>query len=387
MQPCPITAYALCNALGEDVRAVTEALEHGRSGLRDDVFVAQVPTFLGHCDALEPLPASLSAYDTRQTRLAARALAPMIDAVAGACKRWGSTRVAIVVGTSTGGIAATERAWAWMHEHGSLPAEFDLHRHHAMQATVEVVRAMTGARGPGHAISTACSSSAKAFASAQRWIEADLADAVVVGGVDSLCELTVRGFAALELTSTRPCRPFAADRDGISIGEGGAFALLERRGDAATQLLAVGESCDAYHMSAPHPEGAGAIAAMRQALALAGLEPARIGFVNAHATGTRLNDAAEARAIATVLGSSVPVVATKGYTGHLLGAAGATELLLAVIALERGFLPASLGATPRDPSLPIHVVESRMAIEADHALSTSFAFGGSNAAVIVGVVA
>jgi 3-oxoacyl-[acyl-carrier-protein] synthase I len=386
VQACPITAYALCNALG-DTPAVIDALAHERSGLAQDRFaVAGVPTFVGACEELEALPPSLHDHDTRQARITARALAPIVDAVGGACKRWGASRVAIAIGSSTGGIAATEHAWA-RRKDGALPSDFDLQRHHALAATVEVARAMTGVRGPGLAISTACSSSAKAFATAQRMIEADVVDAVLVGGVDSLCELTVRGFASLELTSTRPCRPFAADRDGISIGEGGAFALLERHGDAAVRLLAVGESCDAYHMSAPHPEGAGAIAAIRHALALAQLEPARIGFVNAHATGTRLNDAAEARAIAAVLGGAVPVVATKGYTGHLLGAAGATEVLLCAIALEQGFLPASLGATPIDPSLPIRIVGSRIAIEADYALSTSFAFGGSNAAVIVGVAA
>ena len=163
--------------------------------------------------------------------------------------------------------------------------------------------------------------------------------------------------------------------------------MVERRGDAAVRLVAVGESCDAYHMSAPHPEGEGAIAAIRQAIARANLEPARIGFVNAHATGTKLNDAAEARALATVLGKHVPVVATKGYTGHLLGAAGATEVLLCAIALEHGFLPASLGATPLDPTLGIRVVAERTPTDADYALSTSFAFGGSNAAVIIGVAA
>lgn len=377
----------MCNALGGDVHAVIAALEQSRSGLQGDAFAAGVPTFVGVCDGLEPLPASLSTCDTRQTRVTVRALAPILDAALAATKRWGSSRVALVIGSSTGGIAATEHAWSRRTTDGALPPDFELQRQHALGATLEVARAMTGIRGPALAISTACSSSAKAFASAQRLIEADVVDAVLVGGVDSLCQLTVRGFAALELTSTRACRPFAADRDGISIGEGGAFALLERRGDAAVRLVAVGESCDAYHMSAPHPEGEGAIAAMRQALALAGLDAARIGFVNAHATGTKLNDAAEARAIAAVLGTAVPVVATKGYTGHLLGAAGATEVLLCAIALEHGFLPASLGAAPVDPSLRIRVVDTRTPIEADYALSSSFAFGGSNAAVIVGVAA
>jgi len=233
-------------------------------------------------------------------------------------------------------------------------------------------------------VSTACSSSAKAFASAQRMIHADLVDAVIVGGVDSLCDTTLRGFAGLELTSTRACRPFASDRDGISIGEGAAFALVERRGTAVANLVAVGESCDAYHPSAPHPEGEGARVAIEAALRSAGISAAQVGVVNAHATGTKLNDASEAKALSAVFGSAPWVVATKGYTGHMLGAAGATEVLFCIVALERGWIPASLGADPLEPGLGIRVATERTAIETDYALSTSFAFGGSNAAVLVG---
>jgi 3-oxoacyl-[acyl-carrier-protein] synthase-1 len=289
-----------------------------------------------------------------------------------------------VIGTSTGGIGATEGAWKRWRESGAWPTDFDLARQHAMQATVEVVRVATGARGPGYVVSTACSSSAKAFASAQRLIHADIVDAVVVGGVDSLCETTLRGFHGLELTSARACRPFASDRDGISIGEGAAFALVERRGDALAQLVAVGESCDAYHPSAPHPEGEGARAAIEAALRKGGVDASRVGLVNAHATGTKLNDASEAKALAAVFGSAPWVSATKGYTGHMLGAAGATEVLFCVAALERGWIPASLGADPLEPGLGIRIATSRVMLETDYALSTSFAFGGSNAAVLVG---
>lgn len=385
MTAYPITAYALCNALGDDAHAVIASLERGATGLGRRGFACDVDTVWGAIVDPPALPSSLQAYDTRQARIVAAALAPIVVPVQRACTRWGSARVAVVLGSSTGGIGATERAWAESRTTGTWPTWFDLQRHHAMQASLEVVRACVPIRGPGWVVSTACSSSAKAFASAQRLLDADLADAVLVGGVDSLCELTIRGFAALEVTARGPCRPFAADRDGISLGEGGAFALLERHGDASTRLLAVGESCDAYHMSSPEPEGAGAIAAIASALAAAGLAPAQIDFVNAHATGTKVGDAAEAKAIASVLGHTTPVVATKGFTGHLLGAAGATEILLCVAALERGWLPASLGATPLDPSLAIDVTTERRAIDAATALSTSFAFGGSNAAVIVGV--
>jgi 3-oxoacyl-[acyl-carrier-protein] synthase-1 len=375
----PITAIALCNALGPDVAAVSAAIARGTSGLAP---LGDAPGMHGRCAELESLPASLRDHETRQTRIAAQTVVAILDAIERASRRWGASRVAIVIGTSTGGIAATEAAWT---PGAPLPAPFDLYRHHAMSATIDVVRALSGARGPGHAISTACSSSAKAFASAARLIEADLADAVIVGGVDSLCEMTVRGFASLELVAPLGCRPLAADRDGLSLGEGGALALVERRGDAATRLVAVGESCDAYHMSAPHPEGDGAAAAMRDALQRARVTADRIGFINAHATGTRLNDAAEAKAIARVLGPHTPVVATKGYTGHLLGAAGATEVILTAIALAEGRVPASLGCAPVDPTLGVEVVTHARAMDCELAMSTSFAFGGSNAAVIVGI--
>lgn len=378
----PITACSLANGLGDDARAVMAALARGETGLADDV-PGFAPRWVGACRSLEPLPSSWSAYDNRQARVTALALTPMLPAVTRACTRWGAARVALVIGTSTGGIAATEGRWPALVSGGG--EGYDLQKQHALQASVDLVRGLTGARGPGFAISTACSSSAKAFGSAQRLLDADLADAVLVGGVDSLCELTLRGFAALELVSSTPCRPFAAARDGISLGEGGAFALLERRGDAAVKLCGVGESCDAHHMSSPQPDGLGAIAAMRAALRAAALEPEQIGFVNAHATGTTVGDAAEALAIAAVFGRGTPVVATKGLTGHLLGAAGATEVVLSALALEQGQLPASRGASPIDPTLRIDIVEQARGIECDWALSNSFAFGGSNAAVIVGL--
>lgn len=378
----PITAMTLHNAVAPDLRGVLECLRAGQSGLQPLTDIADVPGRHGRCGDLEALPASLAAYDTRQARLAARTVVPMLGDLERATRKWGASRVAIVIGTSTGGIATTERAWV----RGQSPAAgFDLARHHSVGATIDVVRGITGVRGPSYVVSTACSSSAKAFASARRLLAADVVDAVLVGGVDTLCELTLRGFAALELISAVGCRPFAAGRDGLSLGEGGAFALVERRGDAAVVLGAVGESCDAHHMSAPHPEGAGAAAAIASALADAGLVASQIGFVNAHATGTALNDAAEARAVLRVLGSKVPVVATKSFTGHLLGAAGATEVVLTACALAEGWLPGSGASVPVDGSLGIDVVCATRTLECDWAISTSFAFGGSNAAVLVGV--
>lgn len=378
----PITAMAMHNAVASDLGGVLEALRDGRSGLAPLARLEGVVGLHGRCGSLDALPPALAPYDTRQARLAAQSLAPMLGDVERATRKWGASRVGIVLGTSTGGVLATEQAWV----RGGAPAPgFDLERHHSVGATAEVVRAMTGARGPSYIVSTACSSSAKAFASARRLLAADVVDAVLVGGVDTLCELTLRGFAALELVSAGGCRPFARGRDGLSLGEGGAFALVERRGDAAVVLGPVGESCDAHHMSAPHPEGDGAARAILAALASAGLAAAQIGFVNAHATGTALNDAAEARALVRIFGASLPVVATKSFTGHLLGAAGATEVVLTACALAEGWVPGSAASVPIDDALGIDVVCSTRALECDWAISTSFAFGGSNAAVVVGL--
>src|SRR5216684_962096 len=350
----PVTAYALCNALGATTAEVIESLRAGRSGLRpcelDVPFAAKTGAVPG---PLEAPPSSLAPWDTRLLRIALRSLdelAPRIDA---ARSRWGRDRIAVILGTSTAGIEETERAWGARKRTGSLPPAYDWDRQHA----------------------------------SHRLLEAGACDAVLVGGVDSLCQTTLRGFHSLELLSEGPCRPFAADRKGISIGEGCALALLERTGEAAAALLGEGETSDAHHMTAPHPEGAGARAAMEQALARAGLVAEQVDHIDAHGTGTILNDAAEGRAIRELWGDRVPVVSTKGYTGHLLGAAGATEALFSVFAIEQGWIPASLGAEPVDARLGIWVATSLLQRRCRVVLSNSFAFGGSNVSLAFGAAA
>ena len=235
-------------------------------------------------------------------------------------------------------------------------------------------------------ISNACASSGKAFASAERWLQAGVVDAVLVGGADSLCQITLRGFRALGLLSERPAQPFSRERCGINIGEGAAFALVERQGEGP-HLLGVGESADAHHMTTPDPEGRGAQRAMEAALFDAGLSGADIDYVNAHGTGTPFNDAMEARAIRAALGpdSDPIVVSTKGYVGHMLGAAGATEAVFVLEALRGGWTPASVGAEPLDPEINLNVPSVACDIDLRVALSNSFAFGGSNVSVAFGV--
>ncbi len=382
-----MTAYALGNALGATTPEVVASLEAGRSGLKPAAdrfglpFETACGTFAGE---LPVLTGSLAPWDGRLGRMAVSILDELAAPIARALSRWGRDRVAVILGTSTGGIAATESAFDAFRRDGTLPAGFDLDRHHAFDSLVAVVRARTGIAGPGWIVSTACSSSGKVFGSAVRLVAAGLADAVLVGGVDTLCETTLRGFGSLEALARGPCRPFARDRDGTSIGEGGAFLLLEREGDGPARLLGVGESTDAHHMSHPHPEGRGARAAMEEALRCAGLPAAAVDHVNAHGTGTPANDGIEAAAVAAVVGTAVPVASTKGYTGHLLGAAAATEAIFSIVAIERGFVPASLGASPLDPAVTVDVVRERRAMPIRTVLSNSFAFGGNNVSLLFG---
>ena len=244
----------------------------------------------------------------------------------------------------------------------------------------DFVRRALGLEGPAMTISTACSSSAKVFASAWRYLEAGVADAAVVGGVDSLCLTTLHGFAALELVSDEPCRPFDAARKGMSIGEAAGFALLEKQGPIT--LAGYGESSDAHHMSTPHPEGEGALAAMRQALARAGLEPPAIDYVNAHGTATPANDRAEDRALARLFGNRVAVSSTKGWTGHTLGAAGIVESIVCFLALEHGFIPATLNTGTVETGLQSAVVLENRSARVRRALTNSFGFGGSNCSLV-----
>jgi 3-oxoacyl-[acyl-carrier-protein] synthase-1 len=393
-QGFPITAYSACNGLGQTTAEVLEGLFSGRRGLSLAEPSLGVATWVGAVPGeLPALDRKLAGFESRQARIAQLVTLPMLPAVERAKQRWGASRVGLILGTSTAGIAESERAWVHHRDTGSLPADFTLERQHALYATVEIVRTLTGVRGPGYVVSTACSSSGKVFASAKRLLRAGIVDAVLVGGIDSLCKLTVRGFASLEVLSPDPCRPFSSERRGINIGEGGALLLLERPGTEGigVELLGVGESSDAHHMTAPHPEGLGARMAMERALTRAGVAIEEIDQINVHGTGTSMNDETESRAIRDLyrlrsggVPDTLSVVATKGYTGHMLGAAGATEAVFVAATIERGELPGSVGADPIDTSLqvPVELVRRRRATR--RVLSNSLAFGGSNVSVLLG---
>lgn len=381
----PITAYSAINALGASTGEVMAGLRRGVAALTPAPEGTPVETVCGAVPRpLPALPEALAEFDSWNNRMAQHALAEIAPAVAAARERWGAARLGIAVGSSTAAMDETEDAFRRRAAEGELPAEFDVLRHASPEGLLRVVHGLTGIEGPGVVVSTACSSSGKAFGCARRWLDAGVVDAVLVGGCDTLCQTTLRGFAALGLVSDEPARPFAADRHGINIGEGAGFFLVERQGEGP-RLLGLGESSDAHHMSAPDPEGRGARLAMERALQDASVSARDVDYVNAHGTGTRLNDAMEARAIHETLAGAEPVVvSTKGYIGHTLGAAGANEAAFVLEALTGGWTPASVGCDPQDPELPIDVAGEVREGPVRLAISNSFAFGGSNVSVVFG---
>jgi len=361
-------------------------LRRGASGLKPNDFDrAELRAWIGRVAGLEdePVTGPLAEFDCRNNRLAQLGLRQdgFIEAVARARSRYGAQRVAVLLGTSTSGILQTELAYRARDARGELPG---LRYRHAqnLYSVTDFVRRSLGLEGPAATISTACSSSAKVFAGAWRYLETGVADAAVVGGVDSLCLTTLHGFASLQLVSDEPCRPFDAARKGMSIGEAAGYALVERGAPHDLALLGYGESSDAYHMSTPQPEGEGALAAMRQALERAGLEPAAVDYVNAHGTATPANDRAEDRALVRLFGTTVPVSSTKGWTGHTLGAAGIIEAIVCCLALQHDLIPATLNTSAIEPGLESMIVLQNRSARVRRALSNSFGFGGSNCSLV-----
>jgi 3-oxoacyl-[acyl-carrier-protein] synthase-1 len=399
VHPLLLSSYTAVSCLGRGLAATSGALRAGRSGLAPCGFeTVSLDTWIGEVAGVDEveLPPSLAEFDCRNNRLAQLGLETdrFAERVRAAVARHGKARVGVFLGTSTAGILETELAYRRRDPAtGALPDDFHYRTTHNSFSLAEFVRSYFGLEGMAMAISTACSSSAKVFAAAARQIELGTLDAAIVGGVDSLCLTTLYGFASLQLTSPEPCRPYDVARQGISIGEGAAFALLERADSpapGAVLLLGTGESSDAYHMSSPHPEGLGARLAMEAALRSAGLKAEDIGYINLHGTATPANDAAEGKAVAALFGAQankrVPCSSTKGATGHALGAAGAIEAVICALALSDGFLPGSPGTLSRDPALPLdYLLESRES-RVRAALSNSFGFGGSNCCLILGVV-
>lgn len=391
MTPLAITHFTMTSCLGRGLNATSAALQAGRSGLKQcDFETVDIDTWIGEVDGVDQvrLREDLLRHDCRNNRLAQLGLQQdgFEHAVWDAIERHGADRVGVFMGTSTAGILQTELAYRDRDPiTGALPRSFHYAETHNAYSVADFLCRYFDLRGPSVALSAACASSAKAFGNAARMIQAGLIDAAIVGGVDSLCLTTLYGFRSLELTSSQPCRPYDARRDGISIGEAVGLALVERGGPSgALQLMGVGESSDAYHMSSPHPEGRSAQLAIEAALKAAGLTADQIDYVNLHGTGTSSNDAAEGKAVYAVFGDRVPCSSTKASTGHTLGAAGAIEAVMSLLAIRDGFKPAGLNVEQLDPAIQIDYLTQVRQTPVQHVLSNSFGFGGANASVVFG---
>ena len=393
--PLTIRAHAVVSAVGSGRAALHEAVQSQRSGLRA-LHDARIAAATGRIDGLDSaaLPAHWSHWDCRATRLAWLGLnsdgfAAQVEA---AIERHGADRVGLVLGTSASTIAASEQAYREPADDGGFPPALRhaaLHSPHAL--ALFCARALR-LGGPAVTVSTACSSSARAFGHAERWLRLGLTDAVVVGGVDALCDSVLYGFHALGLIAPEACRPFDARRRGISVGEAAGFALLQRVADVddngAPLLLGYGEANDAHHMSSPHPQGLGAEQALDDALARAGIEIGAIDYLNLHGTATPQNDAVEAALVARRYGPRVHASATKGLTGHTMGAAGIVEAALCLLALQHGLRSGSAGFEHVDPGIDIRFaaqLQDRPVVrDTAIAASHSFGFGGNNCVLIFG---
>lgn len=390
MTPLSITAFTTTHAAGVGNAATWRALREGTSGLApNDLDWADLACWIGRVRAAEDhaLPDGYADYDCRNNRLALLGLEQdnFMGSVASARQRYGAQRIGVFLGTSTSGILSTELAYRRRDPvTGNLPADYRYVTTHNLDATTEFVRLQLALEGPAMTISTACSSSAKVFALAERFIRLGWIDAAVVGGVDSLCLTTLYGFNSLQLVSPEVCRPFDAARRGLTIGEAAGFALLEKADASAPRLLGYGETSDAHHMSTPHPEGEGAQRAMREALRRAGLNAGDIDYVNLHGTATPVNDRVEGIAVNAVFGNATPCSSTKGFTGHALGAAGITEAVISLLCLEHGFIPGSPTTQARDPAIDCAVVLAGREAPLAAVMSNSFGFGGSNCALLFG---
>jgi len=375
----------LCAVGNSKTEVLTRLLAGDRSGLSvSDEF--GVRCFVGAVSV--GLPEIEGIYNCRNNRLLLAALSQIEQTVHDMIARFGADRIGIVLGTSTSGVRNTELALAYWAKHGVLPDQFH-YKQQQMGAGADFLADFIGIQGPAYTISTACSSSGKAFASARRLIGQGICDAVIVGGADSLCSLTVNGFAALESISTGLCKPFGAHRDGINIGEAASLFVLSKEPGPAI-LQGIGASSDAYHFAAPDPDATDVIRAMQQALDDAGKTAAQIDYLNLHGTATVLNDAMESKAVNALFGSTVAASSSKGMTGHALGAAAALELAFCWLLLthddDQGALIANINDDEPDVALPeLNLVKkgAMLGRRINTCQSNSFAFGGNNLSIVL----
>ncbi len=386
-----IVDYDLVCAAGVGLAAVRAALAQQQTGLKPNDFPeCALETYIGRVAAVDDYiwPAADMDWESRNNALIELTLqqGSLLASLAQIRDRVGSGRIGLVMGSSTSSIDRAEAAYRIQRDQGSVTDESLRLKVLNPHAPTFYTAHRTGITGPCVTLSTACSSSAKVFATAARWLTTGVVDAVLVGGADSLCLTVLYGFHSLQLVSSKPCSPFDAARDGINLGEGAGFALLTREdmasGEGGVVFSGYGESSDAHHMSHPHPEGGGARLAMQQALAMAQLQPEQIGYVNLHGTSSRVNDLVEGNLMAQVFPANTPMSSTKGWTGHTLGAAGIVEAVIAMDTFHTGLLPGNLHWQNADPEIALQLTQSNRTASPQHVMSNSFGFGGNNASLI-----
>jgi 3-oxoacyl-[acyl-carrier-protein] synthase-1 len=382
--------YQATCAAGINLDAIGAALAERRSGLSPNAIPhSDLPTWVGAVKAVDDYhwSAEETRWQSRNNALIDIGLqqGSLLASLERLKQQFGSARIGVVMGSSTSSIDRTETAYRELDSEGRLPTEYLQEEVFNPHAPGLFLAHRLGVDGPNITVNTACSSSAKVFATGARWLRSGLVDAVLVGGADSLCLSVLHGFNALQLVSTQPCRPFDGERDGINLGEAAGFALLVRGGETdhlPIRLSGYGESSDAHHMSHPHPEGEGARLAIEQALQRAGLAPADIGYINLHGTASRANDHIEGNLVGRLFGPETLASSTKGWTGHTLGAAGILEALFALHALDTGLIPGTLNLRTPDPDIDLKVLADNCQRDLRHVMSNSFGFGGNNACLI-----
>lgn len=379
--------YQSTTAAWPNREAIQHAITRQTSGLRrNDLPGSDIDTWIGRVAGIENI--DLGQWQCRNNALAHFCLqqGDFIASLTKVKQHYNSARIGLIVGSSTSAIDRTETAYQQLDAHGLLASQFQqplVHNPHSLGLFVADQLAIGG---PTMTINTACSSSAKVFASAARWLQCGLVDAVVVGGTDALGLSVVHGFDSLQLLSHQPCRPFDNERNGINIGEAAGFAILLKPGhpfeDMGVALSGTGESSDAHHMSHPHPEGLGALMAIEKALKSANLSPKDIDYINLHGTASQANDAIEGKVIGQLFPSTTACSSTKGWTGHALGAAGITEALITVESIRYGTLPGNLNLCQMDTELTLPLSPANSSSKCDHAMTNSFGFGGNNCSLI-----
>ncbi len=393
-----ITAGTAISAMGRGVDATRACILEQHQTLQPDTFQSPGHGYIGRVAGVEahPFPAALSQFDCRNNRLADMALTTdgFMEATLEAKAHYGHHRIAVIMGTSTSGILTTEEAYAARpYEDAPLPPGVPYENTQDLSSLPRYVAARLNITGPTLTISNACASSTRAFVDAAHLIASGLCDAAIVGGADSLCRMTLQGFASLGLVSASPTRPCDAERSGISIGEAAGFVLLERSNGRprsakpagyGLRLLGYGASSDGHHMSSPDPTGSGAAHAMKKALDRAGLAPEAIDYINMHGTGTQANDQMEDRAMASLFGSSVPCSSTKGWSGHTLGASGILESMICAIAIQDQYLPHCMNSRMVDPLFQSDILLEPRHGTLNYVMNNSFGFGGTNSSLIFG---